>query len=233
MIDLRLIGGVLVLLSITNAAHAQRGRLVNDSGGFRCEYYSLCEASGVECETEYCQEMTCVSALALAADYPCCGDGAGCPAGTTCDDSGGFGFGICTDESRPTCDHTLAQDCFRGTSWEAGDCDGDDIPNSAEPEGCECVSALDSSGPSMCMVDAGMSMGADGGMQARDGGLNDARDSGAGDELDAAPKPPRTDTFDYRGSGGCTCDTTGSGGEPIWLLLGLAVLLGRRMRRLR
>ena len=229
MIDLRLVGGVAVLLCLASTAHAQRGRLVNDGTGFRCEYYDSCEAGGVACETDHCLDSECVNALTLASEYACCGDGAGCPEGSTCDNSGGFDFGICTDEARPTCDHSVAADCFAGTSWDDGDCDGDGIKNVEETAGCECMDARSKESEDVCRPDAGMPM------TLRDAGTDDVVDSGP-NPFDAgtdAPKPPRADALDYRGSGGCTCDAGSAGSEPMWLLLGIAVLAGRRMRRLR
>ncbi len=121
--------------------------------------------------------------------------------------------------------------------WLQGDCDRDGVKNGIERTGCVC-DADPACGvePDAGVPDAGAA--ADGGANI-DAGSTDDRDSGpavgldAGARSDAGSGDVSRDPghFDYRGSGGCTCQAADPGSAATWLLLGFAVLVGRALRR--
>jgi hypothetical protein len=241
-------GMAVIVLALGGGAEAQ-GRISEDSGMLMCVAPAIGCASGACAMGSTCLGGGCIDVSGDDRDFICCEPEAdpgesGCPSSGSCEQIPGHDFGRCIDtEMRPLCldeGHDPAG-CFAGTSWALGDCDGDGTPNGEEVTAalatgvdCTCENADDTMTPE-CMRPDGGSASADagtvrpvpdGGPSAQDAGQNDAT-------LDAArDKPPlAADEWDYRGSGGCTCDAASAGADAEWLLCGLAVVIVARRRR--
>lgn len=213
--------GASLALAIAGSAHAQK-RLVVTDDGIDCRPYDGCSGT-CALPHDMCLSDICTATSADGRDYNCCHTESASDdcSGATCDPIGDTGFGVCSDrmDDRPRAcgGDEITAACFDGASWENGDCDGDDLLNAADPEPCVC----DPSSP--CGMDAG---------GGGDSGMNVSGPDGGASELDAGPAPPAADDgWDYRGSGGCTCDAASSGGDVAWLAVGVAVALGARRRR--
>lgn len=127
------------------------------------------------------------------------------------------------------------------SNWGAGDCDDDGIANAAETAGCVCNADLTCGLP-----DGGV--GDDAGAPELDAGPGEEEDAGAAPE-DAGPPERDAGTaemdagtaggedplngLDFRGSGGCSCDSGGGDGFPPAAALAVIVgaALARRRRR--
>ena len=227
---------VAILVILGGAAPTARAqRLVADmSGRLACVTWMTCEEDS-ECNsahpTDSCSSGLCQSTSGDSADYKCCQlAGPACADEAPCIPFVDSPFGTCenADEARPLChdssDVTDVVNCFAGPSWGDGDCDVDGILNRDEEVSsdieCACYHRDRSTSPAPCYAPV------DGGVASDAGGAGGI-DAGRDDEV--PPKPQ----WDYRGSGGCTCDTAGADADArtAWLALGLVVVLGARRRR--
>ena len=181
-------------------------------------------------------ELVCVPADASVTAFCCAaGDVSSCPRlfgdPSGCQPADADGISLCdypTGAFPPdSCPVRTAFACFAnacgGSSLAAGDCDGDCVPNAADPEPCTPPTT-----PPLCTCD-----GPDAG--TTDAGTTDAGSEDAG-TTDAGGKDAGTPTAaqGFRGGGGCTC-SAGRGDARRALALGalVALALGLRRRRRR
>jgi MYXO-CTERM domain-containing protein len=249
------VAGGPAVLALAASVHAQDlgERLTTDEAGNAvCIAYVGCSSDGSCPGTDSCIAtaggMACGTASGPSRDVPCCELGAD-PTKQCFDGAGSHGRciafegsdqGFCVFDDRDVCVNadtfeisaeTLGA-CFVGTSWGKGDCDGDGTPNQEEAPGCVCASNIDPMSPLACRPEPDAGSRVDG-----DGGVNGGRDAGSGEDAGPSetrdPAGPSANGYEFRGSGGCTCDSAGGGTDAAWLLVGVAVLLGRVARRRR
>lgn len=133
------------------------------------------------------------------------------------------------------CHHVPGTDDRASSSYDFGDCDGDGCPNIDDHGPCDPLTIPPGCGPRELPDECAFSI-ADGGVASGDGGVMASRDGGT-ISGDAAPPPmdgavardagasvieTAALDWDYRGSGGCTCDA--EGGEPP-AIVGLVFLV--------
>lgn len=196
--------------------------------GFACNAARVCEPTG--CSFFSCRaESDCAIAGV---------GGAACiPAPTLF--AGGSGDGFCAIGLDDSC-VGLGEACLTTpegiltADLEAGDCDGDLCPNRLDSDPCVHGGACAMEGVSSCGTPLIPPPEEDAGMIADAGAPDAAVDPDAalpdgGVPFDAAGMDGgRPVSISFGGGGGCRCDVAARRGlSPLWLLLGLALLLRR------
>lgn len=222
------VSGAVLTSAVAAPARAQEGRLIAEDGLTCVEHVACNEMLPCAHPGDFCEEEVNVCASIATTDTQCCLLAAGCErtGGTCMAVTASWGYCVGGPPPPTTCPDGPLASCFQRTSWDDGNCDGDELLNKDELPGCvcdadeNCGDGADGGG-----VDGGPVRTRDGGASTTDAG-NEEMKRDAGDTGRLA-----VDSWDYRGSGGCTCDASSTGADAAWLAVGLAVALGARRRK--